>query len=66
MPDEPIEGCAHCGIGKRGHGQRHTIAAGWHGWTAPDSRLLHQRMWYRRLTRAWRSAISSSKEPTNP
>lgn len=50
--EDPVDGCADCGVVERGHGQRYTIAAGWHRWAAPDRRLLHRRMWYRRLTRA--------------
>jgi hypothetical protein len=52
IDEQPIDGCAYCGLAERAHGQRHTIAAGWHAWVAPDRRLRHRRMWFRRLTRA--------------
>lgn len=58
--EQPVEGCAHCGVAQRGHGQRHTIAAGWHAWAAPDARLLQRRMWYRRITRMWTRAVKES------
>lgn len=58
MTDEdPIGGCAHCGICERDHAQRHTIAAGWHKWEAPDPDLLRRRMWYRRITRAAQRSV---------
>lgn len=50
--EDPVGGCAECGVAVRGHGQRHTVAAGWHVWLAPDATLLQRRMWYRRITRA--------------
>lgn len=53
MTDEdPVDGCAYCGVAEREHGTRHTVAAGWHAWLAPDGRLLLRRMWFRRYVRA--------------
>ena len=49
--EQPVEGCAHCGIAKREHYQRWTIGVGWHAHVPPDPVLLRRRMWYRRTVR---------------
>ncbi len=60
MTDEdPIDGCAHCGVAERGHGTRHTVEAGWHAWVAPTDRLLRRRMWHRRYLRAINRNLNS-------
>jgi hypothetical protein len=63
--EDPVDGCAECGVAKQGHGQRHTVAAGWHVWKAPEGRLLHRRMWYRRLTRAITRNLKTNETKEN-
>jgi hypothetical protein len=41
-------GCRWCGIGQRGHFQRWTEAAGWHGWAMPTTEQIKARMIARR------------------
>jgi len=55
--ERSVEGCAHCGIDKREHGQRWIVAVGWHKHVAPDAALLRRRMWYRRTVRRLARAL---------
>ena len=37
-------GCAACGIERRGHGRQHTEQAGWHTWQQPTQQQIKTRM----------------------
>lgn len=44
-------GCAHCGLEQRGHSQRWTETAGWHGYMPPTQQQIKDRMNARKASR---------------
>lgn len=50
-------GCAHCGVPKRGHGRRYVLGAGWHAWERPTDEQVKTRMLARRAARQLLEAV---------
>lgn len=44
-------GCTHCGMDERGHGQLWLRSTGWHSWEAPNDVQRLERMKQRRALR---------------
>ncbi|MEV0379766.1 hypothetical protein [Nonomuraea sp. NPDC050643] len=58
-------GCRWCGLAQRGHCQRWTRAAGWHGWTPPTQDQIKQRMKARRTLQGQRASLVIIDEAVN-
>lgn len=40
----PPEGCHHCGVERRDHGQRWVAGVGWHAWVEPSREQIATRL----------------------
>lgn len=62
----PPNGCRHCGLPERGHFQRWTRDAGWHGWTAPTDAQRLERMRARRNQNLKKTAPAATTAEADP